>query len=299
MKAPNDLLICSTPVAPLNPQRRVIGAGKSVRVLRRCRTRGAGIARDRDLDPEQRARPAAPSAGTRSDRGDHLHGRRCQRPSEAHIEVIVKPPHPAVGIRHAAPRLRRASLVMVNVEADVWRGRLLARSPQRLRGLFAGYGDQPALTAEMVDGARATGFRVVAAGRATKYLPAYPTLDAAGSGGHYDCGRRSAVPRHNPQMFNSFLDGTKPQWRNGGDRSMPPASTCRRGLLLFPPCGVATCRNVMRRARPAACWRKSGVVGSGGVAVARRPSGVPRSALGVSNFVLEAPKRLCADCSVQ
>ena len=34
-------------------------------------------------------------------------------------------------------------------------------------------GDQPALVAEMVDWARATGFSVVAAGKGTKYLPAY------------------------------------------------------------------------------------------------------------------------------
>ncbi len=33
------------------------------------------------------------------------------------------------------------------------------------------YGDQPALTIEMIDWARATGFEVVAAGKGTKYLP--------------------------------------------------------------------------------------------------------------------------------
>ncbi len=35
------------------------------------------------------------------------------------------------------------------------------------------YGDQPALTCELVDWARACGFEVAAAGKGTKYLPAY------------------------------------------------------------------------------------------------------------------------------
>ena len=35
------------------------------------------------------------------------------------------------------------------------------------------YGDQPALICEQIDWARAAGFEVVAAGKGTKYLPAY------------------------------------------------------------------------------------------------------------------------------
>ena len=35
------------------------------------------------------------------------------------------------------------------------------------------YGDQPALTTELVEWARASGFNVVAAGKGTKYLPEY------------------------------------------------------------------------------------------------------------------------------
>ena len=40
------------------------------------------------------------------------------------------------------------------------------------------YGDQPALVAEMVDWARAAGFKVAAAGKGTKYLPSLPPGDA-------------------------------------------------------------------------------------------------------------------------
>ena len=59
-------------------------------------------------------------------------------------------------------------IVMVNVEADVLAGPLLAeeaRAQGVVYSLYA-YGDQPALTAELVDWARACGFAVVAAGKA-------------------------------------------------------------------------------------------------------------------------------------
>ena len=51
--------------------------------------------------------------------------------------------------------------------------------PQALREAL------PALTAELVDWARATGFRVVAAGKGTKYLPAYHDVTPAGVWSHY------------------------------------------------------------------------------------------------------------------
>jgi predicted homoserine dehydrogenase-like protein len=72
------------------------------------------------------------------------------------------------------------------------------------------YGDQPALIAEMVDWARSAGFTVAAAGKGTKYLPAYHTVTPDGVWEHY--GLTAAEAKRagmNSQMFNSFLDGTK------------------------------------------------------------------------------------------
>ena len=63
---------------------------------------------------------------------------------------------------------------MVNVEADVLAGPLLAEEARAKGVVYSlAYGDQPALTCELVDWARACGFEVVAAGKGTKYLPAY------------------------------------------------------------------------------------------------------------------------------
>ena len=47
------------------------------------------------------------------------------------------------------------------------------------------YGDQPALISEMVDWARAGGFSVAAAGKGTKYLPAYHTVTPDDVWAHY------------------------------------------------------------------------------------------------------------------
>jgi predicted homoserine dehydrogenase-like protein len=82
--------------------------------------------------------------------------------------------HPAAGLSHAALAIDQGRhVVMVNVEADALAGPALA-ARARAAGLVysVAYGDQPALIAELVDLARATGFEVVAAGKGAKYLPA-------------------------------------------------------------------------------------------------------------------------------
>ena len=89
------------------------------------------------------------------------------------IDVVVEATgNPSVGIRHARAAIKAGKhIVMVNVEADVLAGPLLAEEARQAGVVYSlAYGDQPALTAEMVDWARAIGFHVVAAGKGTKYL---------------------------------------------------------------------------------------------------------------------------------
>ena len=63
---------------------------------------------------------------------------------------------------------------MVNVEADVLAGPLLAREAEAAGIVYSmAYGDQPALTCELVDWGRLCGFEIVAAGKGTRYLPVY------------------------------------------------------------------------------------------------------------------------------
>ncbi len=72
---------------------------------------------------------------------------------------------------------------MVNVEADVLAGPLLARRAREAGVVYSlAYGDQPALICELVDWARSTGFDVVCAGKGTRYLPVYHTSTQKRSG---------------------------------------------------------------------------------------------------------------------
>jgi predicted homoserine dehydrogenase-like protein len=135
---------------------------------------------------------------------------------------------------------------MVNVEGDVLAGPALARKA-RARGVVysMAYGDQPALVAEMVDWARATGFEVAAAGKGTKYLPAYHHVTPDGVWEHYGLTAAQAkAAGMNSQMFNSFLDGTK-----SAIEMSAIANACSLDVpddgLAFLPCGVDDLAQVM------------------------------------------------------
>ncbi|MCB1744571.1 MAG: Gfo/Idh/MocA family oxidoreductase, partial [Gammaproteobacteria bacterium] len=96
--------------------------------------------------------------------------------ASADVDVIVEATgNPAVGIRHARAAFAAGKhIVMVNVEADVLVGPLLAAEAREAGVVYSmAYGDQPALTCELVEWARSCGFEVVAAGKGTKYLPSY------------------------------------------------------------------------------------------------------------------------------
>src|SRR5947209_1557425 len=92
------------------------------------------------------------------------------------IEVIVEATGvPQAGIRHALGAIQHGKhIVMVNVEADALAGPLLARRAKEAGVVYSlAWGDQPALICEHVDWARAAGFKVIAAGKGTRYEPHY------------------------------------------------------------------------------------------------------------------------------
>ena len=157
------------------------------------------------------------------------------------IEVVIDATgHPPSGIRHALLCCeQKKHIVMVNVEADVLAGPLLARRAAEAGIVYSmAYGDQPALIAEMVDWARAAGFEVVAAGKGTKYLPAYHVSTPDTVWGHYGLSAEQArLGGMNPQMFNSFLDGTKSAIEMAAVANATGLLPAESGLA-FPPCGV-------------------------------------------------------------
>src|SRR6201988_228772 len=214
------------------------------------------------------------------------------------VEVIVEATgNPAAGISHARAAIAAAKhIVMVNVEADVLAGPLLAEEARKAGVVYSlAYGDQPALTAEMVDWARATGFAVVAAGKGTKYLPAYHDVTPDGVWQHYGLTAGEAQSAGmNPQMFNSFLDGTKSAIEMAAIANATGLDVPSGGLL-FPPCSVDDLQHVMRPRDSGGVLEKSGVVE---VVSSLERDGRPvfRDLRWGVYVVLEAPNEYAADC---
>src|SRR5207244_3142212 len=131
----------------------------------------------------------------------------------ADMEVLIEATvDPRTGIRFALQSIAHGKhIVMVNVEADVVAGPLLARRARAADVVYSlAWGDQPALICEHVDWARACGFRVVAAGKGTRYEPHYhaSTPDSVWDilDKYLHIENRASI---NPKMFNSFIDGSK------------------------------------------------------------------------------------------
>ncbi|SMR46617.1 unnamed protein product [Zymoseptoria tritici ST99CH_1E4] len=155
------------------------------------------------------------------------------------IDVVLEiTGSPAAGIRHALLCCEhKKHIVMINVEADVLAGPLLARKAKEAGIIYSmAYGDQPALISELVDWARTAGFNVVCAGKGTKHLPQYHASTPDTVWDYYGFTKEQlSTGDFNPQMFNSFLDGTKSALEmaavaNACDLKAPNG-------LLFPPCG--------------------------------------------------------------
>lgn len=165
------------------------------------------------------------------------------------VDVVIEATgNPRAGIIHARAAIAGGKhVVMVNVEADVLAGPTLAAEARAAGVVYSmAYGDQPALVSEMVDWARATGFHVTAAGKGTKYLPAYHAVTPDDVWSHYGLtAEQAAAAGMNPQMFNSFLDGTK-----SAIEMVAIANACGLDVpdngLSFPPCGVDDLAHVLR-----------------------------------------------------
>jgi len=205
----------------------VIGAGKfGTMFLSQARlTKGLHVVAVADLNVS-RARSQLKSAGwpdaayAALSLGD-AHGKRATfvtddamaMIADPRIEVVVEATGiPGAGIAHCMAAIANGKhIVMVNVEADAVAGPLLARKAKAAGIVYSlAWGDQPALICEHVDWARAAGFKVIAAGKGTRYEPHYhqsnpdnvwDILDK-----YLNITDRKSI---NPKMFNSFVDGTK------------------------------------------------------------------------------------------
>lgn len=205
----------------------VIGAGKfgSMFLAQARLTRGLHVAAVVDLDVARARRqlgaagwPAEQFAAASLDDAIRTRATHVTPDAEAMIgfggiEVVVEATGiPEAGIRHALASIAHGKhVVMVNVEADALAGPLLARKARAAGTVYSlAWGDQPALICEHVDWARACGFKVVAAGKGTRYEPHYHRSNPDNVWEILDkylkIDDRQSI---NPKMFNSFVDGTK------------------------------------------------------------------------------------------
>ena len=214
--------------------------------------------------------------------------------------VIDATGSPAAGIAHALLCCEhRKHIIMVNVEADVLAGPLLARRAKEAGIIYSmASGDQPALIAEMVDWARTIGLEVVCAGKGTKYLPVYHQSTPDTVWAHYGfSAEQVAGGDFNAQMFNSFLDGTKSALEMAAVSNSCELNPPKEGLF-FPPCGVDDLPSILRPSSEGGLLTQKGtveVVSS----IERDGRPVFRDLRWGVYAVFEAPSKYVMDCFQQ
>ena len=252
---------------------------------------------DLDLD---RARAACRAVGWSAERvaGTRFTTDAVDAIGDDAVDVVVEATgDPAAGIAHARAAFAAGRhIVMVNVEADVLAGPLLAAEAHEADVVYSmAFGDQPALTCELVEWARSCGFDVVAAGKGTKYLPSYHASTPDTVWEHYGLtAGQAAAAGMNSRMFNSFLDGTKSAIEmaaiaNATGLTPPPDG------LRFPPCGKEDLAHVLRPAGDGGQLHHKGqveVVSS----LERDGRPVPNDLRWGVYVVIEAPNEYTAAC---
>lgn len=243
----------------------LIGAGKfgSMFIAQMTKLPGAHLVGIVDLDPA-RAKSGLAYVGWPEERysaasldaalaGGATHVGEDWRALVAHpqIDILIEATgNPVAAVDHILAAFQNGKHVInVTVEADAFLGAALAAKAAEAGVIYSmAYGDQPALTCELVDWARACGFPVVAAGRGHKWLPHYRQSTPETVWELWGLDREVAERgRLNPKMFNSFLDGTKPAVESAAIANACGLDAPRDGLQ-FPP-GAA--EDIPTLARPA------------------------------------------------
>ncbi len=220
---------------------------------------------------------------------------------ECEIEVIVEATgDPLAGTKHALMAIEKGvHIIMVNVEADVLAGAELSKKSYEAGIVYSmAYGDQPALTTELVEWARSCGFNVVAAGKGTKYLPQYHSSTPDTVWQHYGLNEEQAFNAGmNSRMFNSFLDGTKSALEMAAISNSTLLSPPSNGLL-FPSAGMDDLGHVLRPISEGGVLEKKGMVE---VVSSLERDGRPvfKDLRWGVYVVVEAPNDYTADCFKQ
>ena len=165
------------------------------------------------------------------------------------IEIIIEcTGDPIAAVKHCLAAFSEGKHVInVTVEADAFCGAGLSNKAKAANVIYSmAYGDQPALTAELVDWARTSGFSVIAAGRGHKWLPHYRKSTPETVWKHWGINvEQAARCRLNAKMFNAFLDGSKPAIESAAIANATGLNAPKNGLT-FPPGSVDDIPTLMR-----------------------------------------------------
>ncbi|MCO6384814.1 NAD(P)H-dependent oxidoreductase [Oceanicola sp. 502str15] len=189
------------------------------------------------------------------------------------IECIIEATgHPLAGTRHALAAIEAGKhVVMVNVEADVMVGALLAEKARKAGVVYSmAYGDQPAAMCELVDWVKSCGFELVAAGKGMNFCPSYRYSTPDTVWDYFDfTPEQVASGDFNPKMYNSFTDGTKAAIEMAAVANAT-GMDCPKDGLAFPPAGLQDLAEVFKPVSEGGQLEKAGIVD---IAASREPDG--------------------------
>lgn len=199
---------------------------------------------------------------------------------DAPVDVVVE----ATGSPEIATRVAYGSIqtgkhvVNVTVESDILVGARLRQLADRAGVVYTlTDGDQPGVTYRLYEWARSLGFRVVAAGRGTRFYPqdavGVPEEAFARYGFDPELTERR---RFNPQMYNSFRDGSKAQIEMCALANATGLVPDRRGMHE-PSAGVADLPCLFRLKTQGGILDREGVVDLANAVAADGQSDVPGS----------------------
>ncbi|MFZ5962139.1 NAD(P)H-dependent oxidoreductase [Thalassococcus sp. BH17M4-6] len=217
------------------------------------------------------------------------------------IECIIEATgHPLAGLRHASAAIDAGKhVIMVNVEADVLCGPLLAARAQKQGVVYSmAYGDQPAAMCELVDWVNSCGFELVAAGKGMNFCPGYRYSTPDTVWDYFDfTPEQVASGDFNPKMYNSFTDGTKAAIEMAAVANATGLD-CPGDGLAFHPAGLQDLATVFRPRDEGGQLERTGLVD---IAASREPDGrVVLNNIQYGMFVtFRAPNAYTRDCFQQ
>ncbi|MEP3048459.1 MAG: Gfo/Idh/MocA family oxidoreductase [Roseibium sp.] len=179
------------------------------------------------------------------------------------LDIVIEcTGNPVIAVDHALASFAAGKhVISATVEADAVCGAALVARARSAGVVYSqAYGDQPAMTVDLVDWARTCGFEVAAAGRGHKWKSEYRFSTPDTIWDYWGVSAEKAERgRLNPKMFNSFLDGTKPAIESAAISNATGLNAPTNGLT-FPSGSIDDIATLMRPRNEGGVLEEAGMV---------------------------------------